>query len=451
MSGSVERTTGPVYTAAPATVPLRPAVADATAVVLPPVHMPPVADVTQVAASGTAATATEFVDAPAAAPPPQPYIDDPDPPAPSRYMAPPGKVIGEFQQHFGRGVLSGGEGEQFASAILQTMGVPVDGTSAVERLQRKVGAYPDGRFGPQTWALTMTYMAGKLQQNPNDETATAILSALTPGMGGRAVGHGDAPAQVGRTAAAASSGRAQGGVMSRQAGEQMAARILQAVGIPPESGNSVRLLQQAIGASPDGKFGPQTRSMTIAALQQILAEEPGNQQLAAVLSELQGGRPQSAPQRPAAQQPPAQQPAEPSEAEMQAAIMQQMAEQSDNAIRGQLDSAKGSFRFTGNDDDVARNHFTNPSSLAMMTPQTVAQGIVALMNGWTSSAEQKAIMVAVRSQAAIGRLGETIEHLGRRAADLPGELKADQRQELLALASDPASGVTAAQLQTLSK
>jgi hypothetical protein len=334
------------------------AVADATRVARPVVPVQPLpqqadpasqpTDQTQVAQTGSANTQVALMDQPQqdvaaadhAAAPLQPAVEEPDLPSPAHYSFRNTQVIGEFRQMHGR-LLPGRTGEQMAGAVLAQLGIDPGDQSAVVRLQRKIGAYPDGKFGPETWGKALAYLS---QRSGRGDAAAhdAMSLLLTPTRaGGRPIQVGPMPPQ------------------------------------PPQ---------------PDEPLQP---------------PEP----LA---------------------------PAELTETE----VRQALDEPANTAMEKQLDDASW---FTS--DDVARRNMTNPAALFVMRPQTVAKNVKAMMSGWTSGDEKKAIMTGLRAQAATGNLGATLQNLD--VGDLKGELDDDQVKELQQLAADPNSGVTAEQRQKL--
>lgn len=181
-------------------IPQQPAaVADATyvkpPVVVPPpqtptpVTAPPPQDQSQVAQTGTANTQVSLVEQPqeSAAPPLQPAVEEPDLPSPPSYSFHNAQVIDAFKAKHGRRVLSAGIGEQMAAAVLGQLGIDPGDQSAVVRLQRKIGAYPDGKFGPETWGKAIAYLTDRHDRgDANAQQALTIL--LTPTASGKGGG-----------------------------------------------------------------------------------------------------------------------------------------------------------------------------------------------------------------------------------------------------------------------
>lgn len=333
----------------------------------------PPKDESHVAASGSAPSQVALVD-PAAetavtAAPPQPGVEEPDPVSPKVYKRPPVEVVDAFGQNFGRRLLPARSGEALAGQVLQTLGIDPRDEGAVRRLQKRVGAYPDGKFGPETWGRAISYLNARSEKNdPAAQQAMALL--LTPtgtGGGNGAAQHAKAPKQ------------------------KPAAQ-------PP--------------AQP-----PQA--------QQPAAVDPAIKQTA--------------------EAPPAATPPDPN-AEAYAKAEEKFIEMSSNSMDKQIEDS-----WFWSTDTVAKNNINNPASLAAMRPSTVAKQVGSLMSGWTSGDDQKAILVAMRSQANMGagKLGQTFTAMGGNFKDLAGEITDAQRKELITMAQAPGSGVTPEQLKAL--
>jgi hypothetical protein len=148
-------------------------------------------DQSKVAQTGTANTQVALVDPPAqqeTAPPLQPAADEPDLPSPPSYSFHNTQVINAFKEKHGRRVLSAQTGESMAAAVLGQLGIDPGNESAVRRLQLKIGAYPDGKFGPETWGKAIAYLSNRHDRgDAYAQDALAVL--LTP----TAKGGGDLP------------------------------------------------------------------------------------------------------------------------------------------------------------------------------------------------------------------------------------------------------------------
>jgi len=327
-------------------------VADNTRVVttVPPVDLqtqaPIIAapkDQTNVAQTGTASTQVAIVDEPGQTtlPPLQPAIEEADLPSPSRYEFKNTQVISAFKEKHGRRVLSSQTGEAMAAAVLGQLGIDPGNESAVRRLQRKIGAYPDGKFGPETWGKAIAYLSSRHDRGDAaaQDGLAILLTPTSTGAGGQPVIHQPQPRQT-----------------------------------------------QPVAPAPQ----------------------------------------QTAPVEP--------QPAELTETEVRTVLSGPSSE----AMEKQLDDASYS-----SSDDVAYNNLTNPAALFAMKPKTVAKSITAMIEGWTTSDETKAMMTGLRSQAATGQLGQTLANLD--IGDLKDALSTEQNAELKTMVSDPYSGATAEQ------
>jgi hypothetical protein len=99
---------------------------------------------------------------------------------PKRYEPPDAKIVSDFRALHGRSVLRPAAAEALAREVLAAMGeAPADG-SAVQALQRLIGAYPDGKFGPQTWAKAKAM----LTEQGGDAALAAIAALDLPTVGG---------------------------------------------------------------------------------------------------------------------------------------------------------------------------------------------------------------------------------------------------------------------------
>ncbi|MBC7543723.1 MAG: hypothetical protein H7338_13430 [Candidatus Sericytochromatia bacterium] len=84
---------------------------------------------------------------------------------PTKYQRPDTKVVAEFKSLHGRGVIKAAAAESLAADVLIALGVHAssDGKSAVTTLQGMIGAYPDGRFGPETWKKAIAMLSPSAQ------------------------------------------------------------------------------------------------------------------------------------------------------------------------------------------------------------------------------------------------------------------------------------------------
>lgn len=329
-------------------------------------------DETKVAPTGSADTQATFVEAaadPAAvtAPPTQPGVEEADPPSPTAYRRPAVEVVNLFNKNFGQHVLPPRSGEALAGQVLTKLGIDPRDEGAVKRLQKRVGAFPDGKFGPETWGRTIKYLEGKAKSGAHSQTAVEVLAILIKpaGLGG---GEGGAPARKGR---------------GHQAKQPDLAPV-----------KTVEPPAEAPTVTPPAEAVP--------------AVDPN----AAKMADIEG----------------------------------RLIETSSTSMEKQIDDS-----WFWSSDTVAKNNINNPSSMAAMRPSTVAKSVGALMSGWTSGDDQKAIMVALKTQSNIGagRLGATFNAMGKDFKDLAGELTDQQRKDLLTLAQTPDSGVTPDQLKAL--
>ena len=65
-----------------------------------------------------------------------------------------------------------------ATRVLQAGGVHVEG-NPVRQLQRSVGAFPDGKFGPETWGKAIKHVYEHYEAS-GCQTDTAALGELIP-------------------------------------------------------------------------------------------------------------------------------------------------------------------------------------------------------------------------------------------------------------------------------
>jgi hypothetical protein len=301
-------------------------------------------DQTSVAQTGSAPTQVAIVDeqTETSLPPLQPAIEEADLPSPSHYEFKNTQVIAAFKEKHGRRVLSAQTGEAMATAVLGQLGIDPGDESAVRRLQRKIGAYPDGKFGPETWGKAIAYLSSRHDRGDvaAQDGLAILLTPTSTGAGGQPVIHQPPPRQT-----------------------------------------------QPVDPGP-------------------ALPPPVEQQQPAELTETQ--------------------------------VRDVLSGPSSEAMEKQIDDAS----YTSS-DDVAYNNLTNPSALFAMKPKTVAKSITAMIAGWTTKEETKAMMTGLRSQAATGKLGETLANLD--IGDLKDALSDEQNAELKTMVSDPYSGATAEQ------
>ncbi len=228
------------------------------------------------------------------------------------------------------------------------------------------------------------------------------------------------------------------GVLRPAAAESLARQALQAMGVDPGKGSAVQALQRMIGAYPDGKFGPQTWAKAKA----MLTEQGGDAALAAIASLDQptvggGGKP-----APVVADPGVTEPAGPTEDDIYA----QLVESTSTSVEKHIADASG-----GQKDNVAYNAITTAGTLMYLKPSAVALCVKEMMRGYTGDDQEEAIMVAVRSMAAQGTLGQMFDHLNSMnwLTDLSDELPTNLFDELKTYATNPASGATASHLAKL--